>query len=148
MDVHEQITVVDGLIAAKWGPEVFRAMRCGSAYRRQRDLYRSAKERARPSTSPCAVVSVVRPPLRPDHADPSHTGHCRRQGQPPHRYHPGLVRTAHQSRIGSTTQPCSSNSGVGIIQLTYNTQNYIGSGCSMNRTIQGCRISAAKWWPR
>ena len=23
MDVHEQITVVDGLIAAKWGPEVF-----------------------------------------------------------------------------------------------------------------------------
>jgi membrane dipeptidase len=29
MDVHEQITVVDGLIAAKWGPEVFRAMRAG-----------------------------------------------------------------------------------------------------------------------
>src|ERR1700747_1767280 len=27
--VHEQITVIDGLIAAKWGPEVFKAMRVG-----------------------------------------------------------------------------------------------------------------------
>jgi membrane dipeptidase len=29
MDFHEQITVIDGLIAAKWGPEVFKAMRAG-----------------------------------------------------------------------------------------------------------------------
>ena len=29
MDFHEQTTVIDGLIAAKWGPEVFEAMRAG-----------------------------------------------------------------------------------------------------------------------
>src|SRR4029077_4781334 len=29
MDFHEQITVIDGLIAAKWRPEVFKAMRAG-----------------------------------------------------------------------------------------------------------------------
>jgi membrane dipeptidase len=48
--------------------------------------------------------------------------------QPPHRHHPGLSKClANRGRLDYLT--LFKQLGVGIIQLTYNTQNYIGSGC-------------------
>ena len=127
MDVHEQITVVDGLIAAKWGPEVFRAMRAGGLTAVNATCI--AWEGTRKTLDVLAQWyqwfdrhSDLIMPIRHTR-DIAAAKASRRTGI--------ILGFQNGSPIEDRLDYLAlfKQLGVGIIQLTYNTQNYIGSGC-------------------
>jgi membrane dipeptidase len=131
MSRHEQLIVIDGLIVANWGPAVFKALRAGGITA---------------TNATCAVWEGARQTLDniaqwlqwfDSHADlitPVRTS--------------ADVLAAQQSRRTGIILGFQNGSpiedrldylalykrlGVGVIQLTYNTQNLLGSGCYESR---------------
>jgi membrane dipeptidase len=129
--LHEQLIVVDGLIVSNWGPEVFRALRTGGITA---------------ANATCAVWENARQTLDniaqwlgwfDRHADLLMP--VRRTGD--------ILAAKAAGKTGiilgfQNTSPIEDRLdylalyralGVGIIQLTYNTQNVVGSGCYESR---------------
>jgi membrane dipeptidase len=131
MSLHDRLIVFDGLIVSEWGPEVFRALRAG---------------RLTAVNATCAVWENARQTL----------DNLARWLQWFDR-HPDLImpvrrtadiqaaKAAGKTGIALGFQNASpiedrldylalyKGLGVGIIQLTYNTQNLLGSGCYESR---------------
>jgi membrane dipeptidase len=131
MTLHDRMIVVDGLIVARWGPDVFRALRAGGLTA---------------VNATCAVWENARQTLDNIAA---WLGWFDR--------HPDLIVPVHRvadvaaAKAAGTTgiilgfQNASpiedrldylalfKRLGVGVIQLTYNTQNLVGSGCYESR---------------
>ena len=127
MESHEQTTVIDGLIAAKWGPEVFKAMRAGGltavnatciaweGTRRTLDILAQWYQWFDRHSDLIMPVRHTR--------DIAAAKASRRTGI--------ILGFQNGSPIEDRLDYLAlfKQLGVGIIQLTYNTQNYIGSGC-------------------
>ncbi|HEV2170544.1 MAG TPA: membrane dipeptidase, partial [Candidatus Binatus sp.] len=125
--VHDQITVIDGLIAAKWSPDVFKAMRAGGLTAVNATCI--AWEGTRKTLDVLAQwyqwfdrhSDLIMPVWQtPDIAAAKASGRT------------GIVLGFQNgSPIEDRLDYLAlfKQLGVGIIQLTYNTQNYIGSGC-------------------
>ncbi|MFQ5897306.1 MAG: membrane dipeptidase [Candidatus Methylomirabilia bacterium] len=131
MSLHEQLVVFDGLIVSRWGPEVFKALREGGIAA---------------ANATCAVWENARQTLDniaqwlqwfDRHADL--IAPVRRTSDI------AAAKAAGKAGIVLGFQNASpiedrldylglyKQLGVGIIQLTYNTQNLIGSGCYESR---------------
>jgi membrane dipeptidase len=125
--LHERLLVIDGLVVGRWGPEVFRALREGGVTA---------------INATCAVWENARQTLDniaqwlawfDRHADLIS----------PVRATADIARAKARGRTGiilgfQNASPIEDRLaylalykqlGVGIIQLTYNTQNLVGSGC-------------------
>jgi membrane dipeptidase len=131
MTLHERLLVVDGLVVSKWGPDIFQALRDGGLTA---------------VNATCAVWENARATLdgiaqwlgwfdrHPDLIMPVRTT-------------ADIARARDTRRTGiilgfQNTSPIEDRLaylalykqlGVGIIQLTYNTQNLVGCGCYESR---------------
>ena len=127
MSLHEQLIVVDGLIVSNWGPDVFKALRAGGITA---------------TNATCAVWENARQTLDniaqwlkwfDQYADLIMP--VRRTGDIPAAKAAGKTGIILGFQNGSPIEDrldylaLYKQLGVGIIQLTYNTQNLIGSGC-------------------
>jgi membrane dipeptidase len=131
MTLHERLTVVDGLIVANWGPEVFRALRAGGITA---------------VNATCAVWENARQTLDNIARWLGWFGACPELITPVRRT-ADIVAAKAAGRTGvilgfQNASPIEDRLdylalykqlGVGIIQLTYNSQNLVGSGCYESR---------------
>ncbi len=131
MTLHEQLLVVDGLVVSKWGPDIFQALRSGGLTA---------------INATCAVWEDARQTLDniaqwlgwfDHHADLI----------TPARTTADITRAKAAGKTGvilgfQNASPIEDRLaylalykqlGVGIIQLTYNTQNLVGCGCYESR---------------
>jgi membrane dipeptidase len=129
--LHERIIVVDGLIVSNWGPDVFRALRAGGLTAVNATC--AVWESARPTLDNIArwlgwfdrhsdlIVPVRRT------ADIAAARAAGRTGI--------ILGFQNGSPIEDRLDYLAlyKQLGVGVIQLTYNTQNLIGSGCYESR---------------
>ncbi len=136
MTLHEQMIVIDGLIVSNWGPEVFRALRAGGLTAVNATC--AVWENARQTIDNIAqwlgwfdsYADLIMPVRRTaDIAAAKAAGKTGiilgfQNGSP---IEDRLDYLALYKRLG-----------VGIIQLTYNTQNLIGSGCYESRDSGLC----------
>jgi membrane dipeptidase len=131
MSHHDDLIVIDGLIIANWGPDVFRALRAGGLTA---------------INATCAVWEGARPTLDAiahwlrwfdEHADlivPVRTTADIRAAKQAGRT--GIILGFQNgSPIEDRLEYLAlyKRLGVGVIQITYNTQNLIGSGCYESR---------------
>lgn len=131
MRLHDRLTVFDGLIVSDWGPEVFRALRAGGVTA---------------VNATCAVWENARQTLDniarwlrwfDEHGDLLMP--VRRTADIAAARAAGKTGIVLGFQNGSPIEDrldylaLFKRLGVGIIQLTYNTQNLIGSGCYESR---------------
>lgn len=127
MSLHEKLIVVDGLIVSNWGPDVFQALRAGGITA---------------TNATCAVWENARQALDnitqwlgwfDRHSDLIMS--VRRTGDILAAKAAGKTGIILGFQNGSPIEDrldylaLYKQLGVGVIQLTYNTQNLIGSGC-------------------
>ena len=127
-ELHDEMIVFDGLIVSNWERSVFEDMRAGGLTG---------------ANCTCCVwenfagtmANIARWKSWIDENDDlllqaSHDrGHPARQARASGRRSCWGSRTSPPSRTSSATSGSSRSCGVGIVQMAYNTQNLIGSGC-------------------
>lgn len=126
-DVHAEMTVIDGLIIARWGREIFEDMRRGGIT--AANCTCSVWEGVEGTLANIAEwyehfrahSDLIMPVLRVDDIDVA-----KREGRT------GVI-LGWQNSSGIEDRidylPLFHRLGVRVIQITYNTQNYAGSGC-------------------
>lgn len=131
MSLHEKLIVFDGLIVSNWGPEVFKALRAGgiTATNATCAVWENARQTLENIAQWLGWFDCYADLIMP----------VRRTGDI------ALAKAAGKTGIVLGFQNGSpieerldylalyKQLGVGIIQLTYNTQNLIGSGCYESR---------------
>jgi len=127
MSLHGSAIVFDGLVVSKWSPEVFAAMRQGGLT--AANCTCSIWENFRDTMANIAAFYRAFE-QHPDLLMPVHSVADIRRAKEQGRV--GIVlgfqnTTAIEDRLDML--PLFRRLGVGFIQLTYNTQNLVGSGC-------------------
>lgn len=127
----DNITVFDGLVAAKWGPDVFQALRAGAvtAINATCAVWEDASQTLNNLSRWLAVFDAYSHLIAPIHRV-SDIGVARATGRT------GIVLGFQNgSPLGDRLDYIAlyKQLGVRIIQLTYNTQNLIGCGCYESR---------------
>ena len=131
MTRHEQMIVIDGLIVSNWGPEVFRALRAGglTAVNATCAVWESARQTIDNIAQWLGwfdrYADLILPVRRA--ADIVAAKAAAKTGI--------ILGFQNGSPIEDRLDYLAlyKRLGVGIIQLTYNTQNLIGSGCYESR---------------
>lgn len=136
MTLHEQMIVIDGLIVSNWGPDVFRALRAGGLTAVNATC--AVWENARQTIDNIAewlgwfdrYADLIMPVRRT--ADIAAAKAAGKTGI--------VLGFQNGSPIEDRLDYLAvyKQLGVGIIQLTYNTQNLIGSGCYESRDAGLC----------
>ncbi|MFQ5827641.1 MAG: membrane dipeptidase [Candidatus Methylomirabilia bacterium] len=131
MSLHDQLIVFDGLIVSNWGPEVFKALRAGgiTAVNATCAVWENARQ---------TLDNIARWLQWFDHHTDLITP-VRRADDIAAAKAAGKTGIVLGFQNGSPIEDrldylgLFKQLGVGIIQLTYNTQNLIGSGCYESR---------------